>query len=119
MSTNLTVRGRAARIVAAGGFVWSVLLLAAPPAHAQQAPASLADVSGVVQHADAHVTVLVVPRDEPGAADRLRAVVDGMRADLDDVIDIRCDVVGSIPHERGKTRDVVSEVVRPAPSTDR
>lgn len=73
----------------------------------------------VVQHADAHVTVLVVPRDEPGAADRLRAVVDGMRADLDDVIDIRCDVVGSIPHERGKTRDVVSEVVRPAPSTDR
>ncbi len=67
MYITRTERGLAARIVAASGLAWS-LLLAAPPAHAQQAPASIADVAGVVQHADDSAAVSAEPAvAEPAA----------------------------------------------------
>lgn len=74
----------------------------------------------VVQHVDAGISVLAVPSDEPRAIDTLEETVATMRHELGDVVDVRLEVVGSIPHDRGKTRDVVSDYppVRPATSTD-
>ncbi len=73
MSTILTARGLAARMALAGGLAWGVLFLAAAPAGAQQAPASIADVAGVVQHDDDAAAVAAdsldaaAPAAEPAA----------------------------------------------------
>lgn len=74
----------------------------------------------IVQHDDASIVVLVVPSERPEAVQRLESVVAGMRRDLGfDAISL--EVVDAIPHDRGKTRDVISDYVpvRPARSTGR
>lgn len=73
----------------------------------------------VVQHPDASISVLVVP-EGPESVVHLEQVVGRMRRDLG-TVDVRLEVVDAIPHDRGKTRDVISDYVpvRPATSTGR
>lgn len=72
----------------------------------------------VLQHPDAAISVLAVPSDDPRAVGQLQELVARIAQELAPT-SVRLEVVDSIPHDRGKTRDVISDYVPVRPATSR
>jgi phenylacetate-CoA ligase len=69
----------------------------------------------VEQHADSSISLVIVPREGADAVHRLEQLRAAMAEEIGAGAQLRLELVDSIPHDRGKTRDVVSDYAPVSP----